>query len=103
MALKTLKPSVRTLNTATASNTLVGKRLDGNSLYALMRRFERDRPRVCAECMRAGLVGFGDELDHIMPLCMGGSNSALNLQWLCTHHHALKTASEAGNRASGLV
>jgi 5-methylcytosine-specific restriction protein A len=34
------------------------------------------------------------ELDHIMNRARGGSDGPENLQWLCSHHHRLKTEQE---------
>jgi len=30
------------------------------------------------------------QIDHVVPLCRGGSNWPWNLQWLCAHHNASK-------------
>lgn len=78
------------------------KRIAGNSLYALMKRFERDNPRVCAQCKREGRVSYGAELDHITPLHLGGSNAPENMQWLCMPCHKVKSEAEAEARASGV-
>ena len=73
----------------------------GNSLYALMRTFSYNNPRICAECKRQGYVSFGDEFDHIIPLHKGGDNQLSNFQWLCTSCHADKTAKENNQRLKG--
>lgn len=43
------------------------------------------------------------ELDHRIPRAEGGTNSFLNLQWLCHYHHQLKTIQESkrGKRKKG--
>lgn len=97
-----MKPQVRTLNTGLAQPSTT-KRLRGNALYAAMKRLARERPRMCAECHRHGLVRIGEELDHIVPLWKGGSNDPANLQWLCKPCHAEKTAREAAERGRGGV
>lgn len=99
--MKTLKPQLRTLNTSVASPSTT-KRIDGNTRIAVVKRLARERPRMCAECYRHGLVRFGDELDHIAPLWKGGSNDPVNLQWLCVACHAEKTAREAAERGGGV-
>lgn len=37
-------------------------------------------------------AGMGGEVDHIVPLCKGGSNDARNLQLLCKRCHGSKDA-----------
>jgi 5-methylcytosine-specific restriction protein A len=99
--MKTLKPQIKTINTSLVRAGGKTERIRGNSLYAIMRKFERDNPRLCATCTRAGLVGYGDELEHIVPLWQGGAESDSNREWICTSHHQIKTAAEAKQRASG--
>ncbi len=100
-AMKTLKPRLKTLNTSLVKMTTGTERIRGNSLYAIMRKFERETPRLCATCARLGLVGYGDELEHITPLSLGGAESDLNREWICTNHHQIKTAAEAKQRSCG--
>lgn len=99
--LATVKAGPATLQTARARPVQATKRPTGNSLYALMRSFETHNPRICAECKRQGLVSYGDELDHIVPLHLGGSNGHENLAWLCFHHHFEKSKREALARQAG--
>ena len=47
----------------------------------------------CAAC--AQLVDHLYQIDHIVPLHLGGSNAALNLQLLCYTCHGKKTWTEA--------
>ena len=102
MKLTMLKPRLKASAAQRVQQLEGTPRISGNSLYAIMKRFERAHPRVCAECRRQGLVGFGDELDHIVPLHLGGKESDDNRQWICREHHAEKTAREAGGRAGML-
>ena len=45
-------------------------------------------------------VSFADiEWDHILPLCLGGTNDDDNWHGLCRKCHATKTKKEAGMRA----
>ncbi|WP_412479902.1 HNH endonuclease [Azonexus sp. IMCC34839] len=99
--LNTLKPRISALSARTTGAVSSTKRIRGNSLAAIKKRFEKKHHRLCAECERQGLVGFGDELDHIVPLHLGGSESDANRQWLCRRHHSEKTASEARARSTG--
>lgn len=97
--MQTLKPSIKMANQAIARSGSSTKRLTGNSLYAIHRRLERESPRLCAHCESLGLVGYGKELDHIVPLWQGGAESDSNRQWLCEVHHQEKTSAEASQRA----
>lgn len=99
--MKTLKPSIRTLDARVAKQGAAAQRLRGNTRAAVVRRLSRERPRMCAECYRGGKVRLGEELDHVVPLWQGGSNDLANLQWLCKPCHADKTAGEAVERAGG--
>lgn len=98
MKLQMLKPRLSVHKATRLAPAQPVERVTGNSLYALMKRFERDSPRVCAECVRQGTASFGAELDHIHPLHLGGTNDNSNLQWLCRTHHAEKTEREAKAR-----
>jgi len=99
--IQTVKPRIKALSTVNARPMQTTKRPTGNSLYALMKSFSINHPRVCAECVRQGTVSYGEELDHIVPLHLGGSNSVHNLQWLCYSHHLEKSQAEEYNRNQG--
>jgi 5-methylcytosine-specific restriction enzyme A len=100
--IQMLRTGVKPLHSEKAKPVQATKRITGNSLYALMRRFETHNPRICAECKRKGFVSYGDELDHITPLHLGGSNGVQNLQWLCRACHAEKSEAEGQDRAGGI-
>lgn len=95
--LKTLKPRVALLNTGRAKSlTTRDRRTTG-------RRLQRRRLRVWADdpcCKMCGVFcALEDwELDHIIPLHQGGSDSQDNTQGLCKPCHASKSADEAGGR-----
>jgi 5-methylcytosine-specific restriction protein A len=103
-------PRLRTLGTKLQINKTSQQRMSnglarvkGSSWIAIKKSFELHNPRLCAECDREGLVGNGDELDHIMPLWAGGTNDPSNLQWLCKEHHKAKTNKEAEVRLNAVM
>ena len=71
---------------------------DGKAYAAAVRKLISDRPH-CAECAKEGLLAWGDETDHIVPLSEGGHPwRQSNLQRLCVKHHYAKSAREARRR-----
>ena len=57
---------------------------------------------LCVQCQAGGItlpVPMATQLDHIIPLELGGPDDETNLQGLCDAHHAIKTRAEAGDRA----
>lgn len=50
-------------------------------------------------CARPGCTVRATDVDHILPLWLGGSNREKNLEGLCPDHHAAKTKAEASLRA----
>jgi 5-methylcytosine-specific restriction protein A len=54
------------------------------------------RHPLCVACRADGRVTEATEVDHIMPLAMGGTHSESNLQALCKSCHSRKTAKERG-------
>jgi 5-methylcytosine-specific restriction protein A len=61
----------------------------------------RERTRILAEeptcrhCDKLGIVTPSEEVDHIIPLSLGGGEDRSNKQALCKPCHAAKTAREA--------
>lgn len=99
MRLQTLRPRV-----AAARQTAVRPHFVERPGYR-----ERERTRelvlgerpLCALCAAAGRVAAAVEVDHVVPLHLGGSNARSNLQGLCVPCHERKTAAEAARRAAG--
>ena len=50
-------------------------------------------------CARPNCPERATDVDHILPLWLGGSNREKNLEGLCPAHHAAKTKAEASLRA----
>ena len=103
MRAKTLKPRLALLNTqrlrsAPAIGVTVRQR--GGS-WQVRRIAQLEREPLCRHCAALGIVALAVEVDHIRPLWSGsGLDTDDNLQSLCTPCHAIKTASEASDRAS---
>jgi 5-methylcytosine-specific restriction enzyme A len=57
----------------------------------------RDVPNtLCLECYKEGRIVKGYAIDHVTRIKDGGSRTDFNnLQNLCEHHHAVKSAYEA--------
>ena len=55
---------------------------------------------LCARCSEDGRVTLATEVDHILPLCKGGTDAPENLDSLCAEHHRAKTARDMGYRTA---
>ena len=75
-------------------------RLRGRQLQR-RRLLHRDSNPWCVECLKQGLYVAWTELDHIVALTNGGEDTDENLQGLCSHHHAVKTARDMGWKVKG--
>lgn len=51
--------------------------------------------RLCQPCRRADRLTLATEVDHIVPLCEGGSDDDANLEAICRPCHGVKTQAEA--------
>lgn len=68
-------------------------RISGRAGVALRLRRIQLHP-VCAECAKRGRTTATQEIDHITPLAMGGTDTDDNVQGLCAPCHAVKSANE---------
>lgn len=58
-----------------------------------LRALKLQKDPLCEECMRKGVLVPAQMVDHIVPINKGGAPLDLNnLQSLCNHCHAVKTA-----------
>lgn len=67
---------------------------------------DRNRIRVrdggqCQQCKRERRehIGLGSDVDHVVPLWEGGTDTDDNKELLCDEHHKAKSAREAARRA----
>jgi 5-methylcytosine-specific restriction enzyme A len=89
-------PKVATLKSTTAARVV---NRDRGGAYRRNRAtvLERDG-YLCIECAKHGKVTMAKEVDHVVPLHLGGKDEGDNMQSLCRACHATKTAREAGQR-----
>ena len=98
------RPKLATLQPRVAQADLsIGTPLKPQSNAARMRgRRGQERRKawlaahpLCAHCLlEGGRVHAGDEVDHIVPLHLGGADDSSNFQTLCSTHHKAKTRQE---------
>ena len=71
------------------------KRIRGSALQKLRREFFRHSP-LCVHCYERGLIRAAKEVDHIIALCNGGTDTPDNRQGLCIECHSEKTRKDRG-------
>lgn len=94
MALNTIKPKVTTINLNKTASPAV-QRIRGHKLAKI-----RDRILLRDECtcQMCGRVSSDLEVDHKIPLHLGGTESDDNRWCLCRECHQYKTAAEEKGR-----
>jgi 5-methylcytosine-specific restriction protein A len=110
--LKTIKPRLQTMSTQrvktaeikrerTAPREDVTPRTRGRAWMEIRARWLRANP-LCCVCEAEGKITIADEVDHIVPLSVGGRDHESNYQSLCKPCHAVKTAGEAARRSTNV-
>lgn len=99
--LKTIKPRLQATSTQRIK-PIEGRpgatpRTRGRAWIETRARWLRKHP-LCLHCQAQGLVSVAEEVDHVIPLWMGGRDDETNFQSLCKACHAVKTAGEAKGR-----
>ncbi|MCE3605833.1 HNH endonuclease [Massilia sp. P8910] len=97
MKLQTLKPRLKSASPGRilpAASPQVAQRLRGSAGVADRIRIRTRDCGLCQVCKRPGYL-----VDHIKPLCEGGSDEDSNKQLLCKPCHDDKSAREAAARA----
>lgn len=90
----TLSSRVTTLDLRRGA-TVTTQRIRGWELSKIRKRIMKRDGYACKMCGRATIDG---EVDHVVPLHVGGSNSEANYQWLCKDCHKLKSENEGSER-----
>lgn len=75
-------------------------RIRGRRLQAIRGQYLRIHP-LCAKCIEVGAVTLAIEVDHIVPLYLGGTDTDDNRQGLCGNCHQTKTAADMGYKPKG--
>ncbi|MGF1792925.1 HNH endonuclease [Photobacterium profundum] len=86
---KTLDPSVTRKN----GNRSATARTYGGKWQRIRKAVLTDEP-LCRLCLAAGITQQAMEVDHIIPLYLGGTDEKSNLQPLCFLCHQFKTTTE---------
>lgn len=94
MSLKTLQPRVSTIDTRQGSSPAV-KRIQGRALTRIRERILLRDMYTCRVC---GRVSLDLEVDHIVPLHLGGPESDGNRQAICGACHLVKSEREEKER-----
>jgi 5-methylcytosine-specific restriction endonuclease McrA len=94
MTLAKMPKRINTLDTRRGS-TIAVQRIRGWELHKIR---ERILLRDEYTCRRCGLVSVDLEIDHIVPLHLGGRESDENRQALCGACHRAKSAEEEKKR-----
>ena len=93
--LSSLKPKVPTLDMRTCSTPIATKRITGEELQKIRERIALRDEYTCQMCGRVTARG---EVDHKVPLHLGGKESDENRWWLCPDCHRKKSEREERER-----
>lgn len=94
MSIATLKPRIANVDTRQGSSAAVD-RIRGWELTKIRGRIGLRDTWLCRAC---GLLARDGQVDHVMPLHLGGAESDENRQWLCRDCHDSKNREEEKGR-----
>lgn len=92
--LQSIKPKVATVDTRKGAPVAVD-RIRGNTLTKIRKRVMLRDEYTCRMC---GMLTSSGEIDHVVPLHLGGSESDENRQYLCVSCHLRKSSAEERDR-----
>jgi len=102
--LTTLKPRVSMAPTKVQTFTVRAV------LRSHDRAWQRTRARIlrrdnglCWACAACGLVGLAQQVDHRLPVWVGGTDDDANLGSMCIPHHQQKSTHETRLRNAGMA
>ena len=93
--ITSIKPSITTIIDTRIGSSPNTERIRGGRLSKIRQRIALRDQFACQICGRLTLKG---EVDHIVPLFLGGSNADANMQWLDKECHKAKSEREEGER-----
>lgn len=97
----TLGYRVAPMNTARITSTVATERARGREAVESRRRILLRDQFVCQSCKRVTLPN-RLQVDHIVPLHMGGHDTDENKQVLCVDCHLIKSEAEEKVRGGGI-
>jgi len=92
--LTTLKPKINTLDTRRGAPVAI-QRIRGWELHKIRQRIAIRDGYTCVDCGRVTVDG---EVDHVVPLHLGGQESDENRAWRCKDCHTKKSEQEEKER-----
>lgn len=78
-----------------AMTQFIVDRIRGRRGVEIRQSFLRANP-LCVHCAGKGIVRAATQVDHIIPLHQGGTETSDNRQGLCNECHEVKTLRETG-------
>ena len=98
--MKMLKSSINLLPSSGPKSVSATTRIRGSGLQSIRKAVLLANP-ACVMCSKNGIVTPATQVDHVVGLYAGGSESMANRQGLCVPCHLLKSAQEAKERNGG--
>ena len=93
--LTSLKPRISQIETLRGAPAV--KRIVGRELQRIRDRILLRDEYTCQDCGRVTVDG---EVDHVVPLHLGGAESDFNRAYICKECHILKTKKEEKERGN---
>lgn len=81
-----------------AKSSPVTERIRGRAGVRLRERRLRRTHGLCEDCLAQGKVNPATQVDHTVPLALGGTDDDENTRNLCDEHHQRRTAEQFGTR-----
>jgi len=95
--IKSIAKRVLLIDTRRNPTPVVERERGRPAARARLRVLKRDK-FLCQECLTMGRVVVADEVDHTVPLHLGGCDSDANKRSICKSCHLEKTNKENSNR-----